>query len=562
MKKYWILDNLLTLLKGDDGKLRNKYIDNLPNVKDFKVIIQGENIELAKLGIRKSVKSHLEVVKYLNKPINRYFEHRILRLQDYRDNPRAFWALSAHLLRSKVFVLVHLNRVEPRWYRSEALWRVIKVIKELKRITLDFKGNIDLKRVYIPKTTGPLLAWALGETKKWRPLGVPTLPWRIYLSMLNTILVIWLEPYWHKEQHGYFPRKGTLTVWRSILKRISKPDIYEFDLSKFFPSVEIPYLSHLLTKYKTPKWYVEYIENLNKSKPKLAEKDEVDEQNTRDTEEINKGIVHRGQKWYGPVREFIQANGEQIWHELLLEDTGGTDVYHEYEFVQLQWALLSSFKPHQSVSGLLKELPQGGGISPTLSVQVLEPLFREEEDVVMYADDGLIFGKPKFKHPDYKLAGIKLNKEKSGWIKRKGKWLKPLKFCGLIYDGNTDTLTSQTNKGKTITITKGRFKQLRTAWELFTSDGYERRNNTWYELMVSRISGFVQSCLYNGTFNLSEYWDRWELSSHINSWQKSKMAKRYFKRAAIKPNLYNSSSVACLWFMNKSFNKKKTTIGK
>jgi len=86
----FILDNLLTLIKGDDGKLRNKYIDNLPNVKNFKVIIQGESIPLEKLGVKKSVKSHLEVEAYENKRINRYFEHQIIRLKNLTGEPEKF----------------------------------------------------------------------------------------------------------------------------------------------------------------------------------------------------------------------------------------------------------------------------------------------------------------------------------------------------------------------------------------------------------------------------------------------------------------------------------------
>jgi hypothetical protein len=88
--KGFILDNLLTLIKGDDGKLRNKYIDNLPNVKNFKVIIQGPNIGLEKIGITKSVKSHIQVETYENKRINRYFEHQVKRLQALRNNPEKY----------------------------------------------------------------------------------------------------------------------------------------------------------------------------------------------------------------------------------------------------------------------------------------------------------------------------------------------------------------------------------------------------------------------------------------------------------------------------------------
>jgi hypothetical protein len=64
-------------------------------------------------------------------------------------------------------------------------------------------------------------------------------------------------------------------------------------------------------------------------------------------------------------------------------------------------------------------LPQGGGISPTLSVQVLEPLFRKN-DAIMYADDGIIFGEPVLSSPEYEMAGIQFNPEKSGYVKRDG----------------------------------------------------------------------------------------------------------------------------------------------
>lgn len=41
---------------------------------------------------------------------------------------------------------------------------------------------------------------------------------------------------------------------------------------------------------------------------------------------------------------------------------------------------------------------------------------------------------------------------KSGWVKREGKWLKPLKFLGLSYNGETDVLKASTRKGATIEV--------------------------------------------------------------------------------------------------------------
>jgi hypothetical protein len=48
--------------------------------------------------------------------------------------------------------------------------------------------------------------------------------------------------------------------------------------------------------------------------------------------------------------------------------------------------------------------------------------------------------------------GIMFSKEKCGYIKRGGKWLKPLKFLGLVYDGLKDTLSAQTRGGSTLAL--------------------------------------------------------------------------------------------------------------
>jgi len=41
-------------------------------------------------------------------------------------------------------------------------------------------------------------------------------------------------------------------------------------------------------------------------------------------------------------------------------------------------------------------------------------------------------------------------------VKRDGKWLKPLKFLGFIYDGVKDKLSSQTRAGKSLVYDKDR----------------------------------------------------------------------------------------------------------
>jgi hypothetical protein len=568
MNKFTI-DNLLTQLYGDDGRLTNKFIKVLPNAKDFKMIIQGKEIPLERIGINKSVTSHLEIVAFKNRRSNRYAHYSIVRLQNHVQHPQAFWKLVSLLtLRSKVWFIIHLQKVFPNWYRALPTHEPIKLMKHVRRLATDFAGNLDHRRCYIPKITTTLKEWMVDPDRRWRPLGVPTPAWRIYLSMLNTALSIWLEPGWQKQQHGYFPRKGTFTCWIEILKRIHGPTIYEFDLKQFFPSVQISYVSKILRESKMPKVWVEYFENLNKSQPKLNKEDKADEKKWRENKDIESGVLNRDQTWYGPVREFIKMNGMKLWQELVREDTGGFDIYHEYEFIQLQHAMFASIAESANINTTAGTtmpsstgLPQGGGISPSLSVQVLKPLFKNN-DAVMYADDGLIFGKPRLEHPEYQLAGIQFHPEKSGYIKQDGVWLKPLKFCGMIYDGWNDKLYSQTKKGNHLEIPKGKLKKLINAAEWYMSDGNVVNGNRWLQLLSSRLGGFVQAAYYNGTFELSEHWSNWEIKSSASSWARSPSMRYAVKKYGWKPTLYNLSTLASHNLLGRLSKVKGTKMNK
>jgi hypothetical protein len=120
--------------------------------------------------------------------------------------------------------------------------------------------------------------------------------------------------------------------------------------------------------------------------------------------------------------------------------------------------------------------PQGAPISCFLSIVALEKsLYTLWPNFVQYADDGLFYGDDKLKDlvadrerlsglpeqsevPEGKLsenmpmiaAGCRFNYEKSGWVRKDGKWLKPLKFLGAVYDGITNTMSSKTRSGKTL----------------------------------------------------------------------------------------------------------------
>lgn len=103
------------------------------------------------------------------------------------------------------------------------------------------KRNTELKfkRTYIPKPNGVTWEQATGA----RPFqkGVPDLPWRIYLHMLNN-LTVWLRTGKEGQQHAYFPGRGVSTAWEEVFKRIDSPNIYEFDLTGFFDNVDLNWI--------------------------------------------------------------------------------------------------------------------------------------------------------------------------------------------------------------------------------------------------------------------------------------------------------------------------------
>lgn len=83
-------------------------------------------------------------------------------------------------------------------------------------------------------------------------------------------------------------------------------------------------------------------------------------------------------------------------------------------------------------------------------------------------------------------------------------WLKPLKFLGLEYDGNTNVLRSRTRKGKTLIYDKEKMlrEMNRRDLNLHPNDeNYTESKNTFYEFTRSKYIGFVTSRLFNGSWN-------------------------------------------------------------
>jgi hypothetical protein len=107
-------------------------------------------------------------------------------------------------------------------------------------------------------------------------------------------------------------------------------------------------------------------------------------------------------------------------------------------------------------------VPQGSGLSPILAILALELEFMPQV-TVQYADDGLkATDTPEELNLDsYSRGwGIEEAEGKGGFIKKDGKWLKPLKFLGMEYDGITDVFRARTRNGATLEFSSAQSRLL------------------------------------------------------------------------------------------------------
>lgn len=197
-----------------------------------------------------------------------------------------------------------------------------------------------------------------------------------------------------------------MTAWAEILTRvISEPNIVEFDLKGFFDSVRLTKVAEVLRRRGLPDHLVELLDKLNTSAPKLPKKRLMDESNA----ELKKVLETLG--------SFITLGEEKLrkgvpqgapTSPLLATQVLGDVIFAKWKAVMY------------ADDGII----YGDKTSPNPAHFSLESVLE------MNTGD----------------SGVEIHPAKSGWIKRNGEWLKPLLFLGLEYDGKHNTLRSRTRK--------------------------------------------------------------------------------------------------------------------
>lgn len=471
----------------------------LPNISSFSIILGKVNPLLLASGLINRYKPRIEYVTNRNRHFNRYLMRMQVILARKRQYPKIYWRY-AHLLisRSNSYLVTCMHSIDKNLYRNETLKNYKLLILEVNKLRGWTAGGFNkstlshilkFHRTYIPK----------GDTV--RPLGVPSLAWRIYLNMLLHPLVSFVKISPH--QHGFQPFKGTNSAWKDILlEGINANDIFEFDLKQFFPSVSLPLASRILSEsLGMPEHVARFYEGLNYAPPEFKGPIQLDESQSLKLTQTLAMNSHRGLnrrthvvngfpqsdrigfnqafQFLNPRTRVPNPNNIPIpMNDPRVKIATGIDAANLQAFLAslsylpyidnlyisnevarslqdryntARTRLLSEPGTHEWVK--LIGTAQGSPLSPFLSIILLDEMIYnlpEGVKIKMYADDGIIYGKDIRAFVENHLKsffaryGLVLSEEKSGWVKSEGKWLKELLFLGLIYNGSDDTLRGET----------------------------------------------------------------------------------------------------------------------
>lgn len=454
LERYFRTERTIVNSRGG-GKTPRRKINKsswhpLPNIEKFKITLAPHDWLFLLFGLYRRFSSSQEFWNWKNAKANRYVAYMFKRLNTqvrygrYTDAETTFWLL----MNSSAYQTIALNKVLKGWYKTMKWSKVKRVLKRVKYLSKNRVTDIDFKRVYIDKGQG-----------KWRPLGVPSAEWRIYLHMLNCLITEWRSVSEGNYQHAFLPGRGVISAWAQLFPLLqSERNIYEADFESFFDSIKHSAIKRELQNLCFSPSMIQFFDKLNKSIPDLMgrDKDKIIERdrlisfkpglkpNPANSEVLSK-LEHQNR-----MQNFYQNINKVSFNEVK-----GNGKY---------------FQPIKLHSRILKQegVPQGAATSCSLSTLALRYLeipiithgYNPETEgyypfvlpikVLLYADDIIVFpqqgkdlnGVPVNWLPiqdprqliEDKLSGIKVNTSKSRWIKENGEWkVEYIKFLGFKY---------------------------------------------------------------------------------------------------------------------------------
>lgn len=278
-----------------------------------------------------------ELERYI-KRANRFLEiqeSRIVKLIQAKEYEKATWLWFILLKNSRTYQIVLMNRVVPSWYYQFKQEEVLKFLSEIQRKCRKWDWTLTLQRFYIEKKNGKL-----------RPIGAPTLVSRIMSKAFTDMVYFIFESGFRDFQHGYRLNKGCYTALYEVWEMFNIhgwKEAYEFDFKSFFNNIPIDGV----------------FDSLKRRSDLLAET----------FWQIMKKIHYRYEELHEEAEIHIH---EDIEEEILDSKTK--------ELKKVKRKLITR-----------TGLPQGLSMSPLLATLAIEKNI-PPRTLIMYADDGLIFG--------------------------------------------------------------------------------------------------------------------------------------------------------------------------
>jgi hypothetical protein len=245
--RFYGLNAEIKALRRTKGHTWKYSFPRFPNISKFEIILGYFNPLLLAFGLASRLPGEIRTETNRNRRFNRYLLFSQVLLFRHLHDPKRYWSIVARLVqRSNLYVIGCMHLIDKNWYRKLTYRQFKELLRNIDLIRGRVNGQMSpymsYHRTYIPK-----------GTDSFRPLGVPTKAWRVYLNMLLHPLVIKIDL--DNSQHGFRPGRGTLTAWKSVLKDVlPSPHIYEFDLKQCFPSISLPRLEYNLREiHKIPR---------------------------------------------------------------------------------------------------------------------------------------------------------------------------------------------------------------------------------------------------------------------------------------------------------------------